>query len=193
MNMRVVHVLLTASFFVRGSHPTERIIGTFNKGDIVDVQVLPFRSCLLLATSKPTEFGIRGCDYEVIRDIPGKPVLVKLLAMPGEKKTIKLVAGDRIFKSGHIAGRRSSGLVKGKSTVVSFPGRPLQEMPHRKLGDLTPCEVPAYVPLTEDMVGAKIDAVVLGMRGGVDTFKPEVWITAYPAPFSERLLTLIEK
>jgi hypothetical protein len=35
--------------------------------------------------------------------------------------------------------------------------------------------------------------VVLGLRGGSDKFKPEVWITAYPAPFSERLLTLTEE
>jgi len=43
------------------------------------------------------------------------------------------------------------------------------------------------------MKGAKIDAVVLGMRNGSDNFKPEVWITAYPAPLSERLLYLTEK
>ena len=47
-----------------------------------------------------------------------------------------------------------------------------------------------YVPLTEEMKGAKIDAVVLGLKSGLDEFKPEAWITAYPAPFSERLLTL---
>ena len=43
------------------------------------------------------------------------------------------------------------------------------------------------------MKGAKIDAVVLGMPNGVDKFKPEVWITAYPAPFSQQLLTLTEE
>jgi hypothetical protein len=43
------------------------------------------------------------------------------------------------------------------------------------------------------MKGAKIDAVVLGMRNGSDNFKPEVWITAYPAPFNEQLLTLTEE
>jgi len=47
-----------------------------------------------------------------------------------------------------------------------------------------------YIPLTEDMIGAKIDAVVLGMRNGSDNFKPEVWITAYPVPLSEQILTL---
>jgi hypothetical protein len=43
------------------------------------------------------------------------------------------------------------------------------------------------------MKGAKIDAVVLGMKNGSDNFKPEVWITAYPAPLSEQILTLTEE
>ncbi len=128
---------------LRQYHPTERLIGTFNKGDVVDVEVLPFRSCLLMATSRPTEFGIKGCDYEVVRDVPGKPVLIKLLAMPGEKKNIALVAGDRKFKSARVAGRRLNGLVKGESSVITFPGHRFKQKPHRKLGDLTSCAVPA--------------------------------------------------
>jgi hypothetical protein len=50
-----------------------------------------------------------------------------------------------------------------------------------------------YIPLDEEMKGAKIDAVVLGLKNGLDQFKPEVWITAYPAPHSEQLLTLVEE
>ncbi len=119
------------------------MIGTFEKGDVVDVEVLPFRSCLLLATSRPTELGIKGCDYEVVRDVPGKPVLVKLLAMPGEKRNIEMVAGRRKFTSARLSGRSLDGLVKGRSAVISFPGTPLTENYHRKLGDLTPCAVPA--------------------------------------------------
>jgi hypothetical protein len=42
------------------------------------------------------------------------------------------------------------------------------------------------------MKDAKIDAVVLGMKNGTDNFKPEVWITAYPPPLTERILTLTE-
>ncbi len=128
---------------LRQYHPFERVIGTFKKGDVVAVEVLPFRSCLLLATSKQTEFGIKGCDYEVVRDVPGKPVLIKLLAMPGEKRNIELVAVNRKFKSAQISGRRFNGLVNGKSAAISFSGTPLKDKHHRKLGDLTPCDVPA--------------------------------------------------
>jgi hypothetical protein len=128
---------------LRQYHPTERLIGTFKKGEVVDVEVLPFRSCLLMATSKQTEFGIKGCDYEVIRDVPGKPVLVKLLALPGETRPVELVAGDREFKLAQISGCRLDGLVKGQSEVITFPGTALKEKVHRKLGDLRPCTVPA--------------------------------------------------
>lgn len=127
---------------LRQYFPTERVIGTFKKGEVVDVEVLPFRSCLLMATSKQTEFGIKGCDYEVVRDVPGKPVQIKLLAMPGEKRNIELVAGNRKFKSAQIAGHRLVGLVKGTSAAISFSGTPLKDKYHRKLGNLTPCDVP---------------------------------------------------
>jgi hypothetical protein len=132
-----------ANVELRQYHPTEKVIGKFKKGTVVDVEVLPFRSCLLMATSRQTEFAVKGCDYEVIRDVPGKPVLIKLLAMPGEKRNIELVAGNRKFKSAQISGRRFNGLVKGKSATISFPGTPLTEKYHRKLGDLTPCDLPA--------------------------------------------------
>jgi len=128
---------------LRQYHPTERVIGTFKKGDVIDVEVLPFRSCLLMATSKQTEFGIKDCDYEVVRDVPGKPVLIKLLAMPGETRHIELAAGQREFESARMDGRRVDGLVNGQSETIRFPGAPLKETYHRKLGDLTSCAVPA--------------------------------------------------
>ena len=127
---------------LRQYHPTERVIGTFKKGDVVYVEVLPFRSCLLMATSDQTEFGIQGCDYEVVRDVPGKPVLVKLLAMPGETRHIELADGQRTFTSARMDGRRIDSLIKGQSEAITFPGTPLKETYHRKLGDLRPCAVP---------------------------------------------------
>ena len=128
---------------LRQYHPTEKIIGTFKKGAVVEVEVLPFRSCLLMATSTPSELGIDGCDYEVVRDVPGKPVQIKLLAMPGTTRNIKLLPGKRTFRTAQISGKPHNELIQGKSGNITFPGTALKEMPHRKLGDLTPCAVPA--------------------------------------------------
>jgi len=127
---------------LRQYHPTERVIGRFERGEVVEVEVLPFRSCLLKASSAQPELGITGCDYEVIRDVSGKPVQIKLLGMPGETRRIQLT-GERKFKSARLSDRSLVDLVKGRPEEISFPGTLLTEKYHRKLGDLVPCEVPA--------------------------------------------------
>ncbi len=108
---------------LRQYHPTERLIGKFKKGEMVTVEVLPFRSCLLIASSvKQTASMVEGCDYEVVQDIPGKPMKINLLGFPGEKKRVK---------------------INGKTSEIEFAGKPLKEMYHRKLGDLKPIPVPS--------------------------------------------------
>jgi hypothetical protein len=47
-----------------------------------------------------------------------------------------------------------------------------------------------YVPVTDDMIGASIDVIVLGLNAEAEDLRSEVWITAYPAPFAELELTL---
>ena len=47
-----------------------------------------------------------------------------------------------------------------------------------------------YFPMTPDYVGREIEVVILGLKDGVAEFRPEVWITAYPAPFQGMLLEL---
>ncbi len=129
---------------LRQYHPTERVIGTFKKGEVVEVEVLPFRSCLLMATSKPAELGIKGCDYEVVRDVPGKPVQIKLLAMPGENTEDRTACRRPEIQVGPDLRPPSQRPGQGrKHDRSSFPGTPLKEKYHRKLGDLTPCAVPA--------------------------------------------------
>ena len=49
-----------------------------------------------------------------------------------------------------------------------------------------------YVPLQKDWVGKKIDAVVLALNPEHLDLKPEVWLTAYPAPYKAKELILVE-
>ncbi len=130
-------------FELRQLHPTGRVIGTFKKGEVIEVEVPPFRACLLQAGSATPELGLTGCDFEVVRDVPGKPVLVKLLGMPGETREIKLLAGGRKFRAATLDGETADGLLDGESKTIHFPGEALREPFHRKLGDLAPCPVPA--------------------------------------------------
>lgn len=128
---------------LRRLHPSERILGRYKPGAEIDVEVLPFRSCLLMATTKQTnEIGVFGCDYEIVRDIPAKPVIIKLLGLPGTKTSIKLSTGGRRFSEAMLDGGEVTDVVKGKPVPIEFPGTPFKKAWHRKLGELKQCEVP---------------------------------------------------
>ena len=128
---------------LRRLHPAERIYGDFDWGTDVEVEVLPFRTCLLLAATEPiAEVGVTGCDYEIVRDVPGKPVVVKLLGMPGTETEIRLAPGGRRFRRATLDGAQHDRLAEGGSMDLSFGGTRLTEQWHRKIGDLAPCTVP---------------------------------------------------
>lgn len=111
-------------FELRQYHPAERYLGRFKQGQTVTVEVLPFRSCLLIASPASQSAPlVEGCDYEVVNDMPGEPLVINLLGLPGEKKTVRIRGG--------------------KPSEIIFPGNPLQENYHRKLGDLALAPVPA--------------------------------------------------
>jgi hypothetical protein len=129
---------------LRRFHPSERIYGLFEPGSGVEVEVLPFRSCLLMATAKPcTEIGVTGCDYEVVRDMEEKPVILKLLGFPGTKASINLASEGREFSRCTLDGQNCSTLLEGKEVHIEFPGAPLKSEWHRKLEGFHTCGVPA--------------------------------------------------
>ncbi len=79
---------------VRLFHPHERILGTQAHGGTVPVTVAPFSVALLLATTVPcAEPGVSGCDAEVVRDVPGKPLVLRLLGLPGTTATATFAPG----------------------------------------------------------------------------------------------------
>ena len=68
---------------VRRFHPTERILGIFPFGTAIDIEVPAFRSYLLAVSAEPfDEPGIEDCDYEVVRNVPGRPAEVRRLDTP---------------------------------------------------------------------------------------------------------------
>lgn len=129
---------------LRRFHPSERILGKFPFGSVVDVEVLPFRACLLTASARPiAEVGVSGCDYEIVRDVPGKPVIVKLLAPAGEKAVVRLAAGGQVFSGARLDGKPLDDFAKGKKIALSFAGVAATQPWHGKLADLQPAAVPA--------------------------------------------------
>jgi hypothetical protein len=125
-------------------HPTERFIGRYKWGQTVDVEVLPFRSCLLMATTGKAEGpAIEGCDYEIVRNVPGKSMLIKLLGFPGERRKVTLKNPDSSHGTATLDGMPQPGFARGKAVEVVFPGESLKEKYHRKLGAAEPVPVPA--------------------------------------------------
>ena len=123
-------------------HPTEKILGTFNKGDKVDVRVQPFRSCMIIATAREyDEPAIYGSDFRVIKNVPSRPVEIEILGMPGTRSEIKLLDPAK-YKEATLDGKKVPDLMKGKRVKVGFPGDPLVHNVHRKLGGLSEIPVP---------------------------------------------------
>lgn len=128
---------------VRRLHVSEKWLGKYKQGDKVKVEVLPFRACLVLATSQPSkELGIQGCTYEVIRDMPGKPAIIKLMGMPGTTATVALPRQPRAFTKATLDGKSATSLFKSSGLQVSFPGKKLTQSWHRKIATLASMKVP---------------------------------------------------
>lgn len=127
---------------LRQFHPTEKIIGQFKKGDVVEIEILPFRSCLLIADSRVNEEpALLGSDYQLVRDVPNKSVLIKVLGMPGTSSEIQLKnAAD--YKTAKLNGKPIKALIKGKFVKVNFEGDILKLDPHRKLAELKEVNTP---------------------------------------------------
>lgn len=131
---------------LRQLHPTEKVIGLFryNPGYFVTVPVEPFRSALYMATTKPAdEITIYGCSYQVVRDVPAKPIIVNLLGLPGRKELVTLSTEYRKFTKATLDGQPAPDAPAGRPFYVRFPGEPNGKHWHRKLAGLTPCDVPA--------------------------------------------------
>jgi hypothetical protein len=124
---------------VRLFHPVEKIIGTYKYGDNVKVNIPPFRSMLLFVASSNQyndEPGIEGVDYEVIKNVAGQPVEIRLLGLPGTSAEIKLPEKMKA-QSVSIDGKEIPALANGKTATVRFEGKALKHPYHRKLVDLT--------------------------------------------------------
>ena len=118
-------------------HPSERVLGNYKKGDQVNVEVMPFRACLLLATTeKYDEPALNGTDYQVVKNVVGQPVEVEILGMPGTKNKISLRNASQ-YQSAQIDGKEVAGLLNGKESLNTFQGEPLEEKTHRQLGEFT--------------------------------------------------------
>lgn len=130
---------------VKTYHPTEKVVGIFDWGTSVPVEVLPFRSCLvkIANASADQDFNLEGADYQIVNNSAGKPLQIEILGMPGTEKSIRISGNHAGYKTATIDGKNASELLNGKTLKVNFGGKLLKENYHRKLADMLTCEVPA--------------------------------------------------
>lgn len=117
-------------------HPAEKNMGTFEYGEVMDIVVEPFRSVLIKVSSEPNndDICINGTDFEVVRNVEGKDIIVKLLGMPGTVRRINISDSDN-YRNITIDGKSYNKLLKGKSAEIKFDGNKLKQHYHRKLSD----------------------------------------------------------
>jgi hypothetical protein len=128
---------------VRRFHPSERICGRYSFGSEAEIEVLPFRSCLIMVTTASCpEIGVEGADYEIVSDRSDAPARVKILGFPGTRAEIRLMTGERNVEQTIVNGDVSERLASGESMEIRFPGSPLAKPYHRKLASLTPVPIP---------------------------------------------------
>jgi len=134
---------------LRRMHPFETILGEFAWGERVEVEVEPFRACLVMASTKRIgEIGFGGCDGEIVRDKPldgardrsGEDAELRLWGLPGTKATVRIEAEG--YASARLEGKPADELLDERGLSVVFEGEPLTDHWHRKLADLEPADVP---------------------------------------------------
>ena len=119
------------TYEIRQYHPTEKILGTVRKGEGIPVVIEPFRSALIRIT--PVEKagkGIKGIDYQIIREKKGTPTEIALLGKPGHSYTLQLTEN---YDKKTLEGKKLRN--NSKTITVKFPGKKLQKDSHRMLTD----------------------------------------------------------
>jgi hypothetical protein len=128
---------------VRRFFPGERIIGDLDFGATVPVEVPPFRVLLLLVTTAGCdEPGVVGTDYQVVQNLPGRPVKVLITGEPGASVEVSLPPGMNGYRKAMVDGVPEPALVESRGVQLQLPGAALVNPPHRKLAELKPVEIP---------------------------------------------------
>ncbi len=129
---------------VRQLHPWQETVGEFEFGGEAVVEVLPFRSCLVeVTTASRAPWEIDGVAYEVVRDVPGRPVEVRLLGEPGVSGRVSLRTKGVKFSKATIDGEEVPSVLGSGGVEVRFSGERRAEAWHRKVATLSRVEVPA--------------------------------------------------
>lgn len=83
-------------------HPYEKHIGSFNMGDTVEIELMPFRATLIeISIADKAEPMLTNCEYEIIKEEKdGTPVEIKLLKSDGSDISLRINSNESFFMNG---------------------------------------------------------------------------------------------
>ena len=123
-------------------HPNENFLGNYHYGQTANVRVEPFRSALFVVSTKEDNSPVLyGSAYRLVRDVPGKSVLVDITGMPGTTAKIRLNEPAQ-YSTAKINGITNRKFIKNKTLKIVFPGKKLKLPVHRKIADCKEINVP---------------------------------------------------
>jgi hypothetical protein len=128
---------------VRLYHPVERLLGAFGYGDSLTVSIPAFRTLLLCVSSgdEYKEPGVSGLDFGIVKNVPGQPLVIRLLGLPGMESSIKM-EGISGIKKIEIDGENVPGLKNGDPVNIKFNGEKFNGHYHRKIAAMQHTEIP---------------------------------------------------
>lgn len=83
-------------------HPYEKHLGSFNIGDSIEIELMPFRATLIeIAVASETEPMLTNCEYEIIKEEKdGTPLEIKLLKNNGGDIKLRVNGSETFFMKG---------------------------------------------------------------------------------------------
>ena len=124
-------------------HPHEKYFGEFAYGGKVSVEVEPFRSALFIATTEDYDEPLaKGSEFDLVRNVEGKSVLLDVVGMPGTQTSIK-IEGAENYNLIKIGDKGEKTFHQDKTIKIRFPGKELKLKPHRKLSEFEEIEIPS--------------------------------------------------
>ncbi|WP_439185403.1 hypothetical protein [Carboxylicivirga taeanensis] len=125
-------------------HPNEFYYGSFEYGESVDIEVLPFKTCLIRVSSEEEcEPYVKGTEYQLVRNVKDKSIVINLLGAPGSNWKFTLGSAGDIYTSATLDGKKVNGLLDGRTINVRFEGDEMENEWHRKLANARPADIPA--------------------------------------------------
>ncbi|MBB3699314.1 hypothetical protein KMW28_25665 [Flammeovirga yaeyamensis] len=130
----------------RSYHPTQRELGDYDYQDKIQIEVLPFRACLIEAsTVKNEELILTGIDYFKHPSASQDSVIIDLLGFQGEEMKIEVRGDLAKYDRAVLENKSISKLLKNRQLKVKFEGEPFVYDYHRKIGEMQKVDVPEDV------------------------------------------------